>query len=92
VLPDIPSISEQVPGCVGDLWVGLFAVAGTPSHIIEKLAIEVAAATNSPDVVEKFANIGAEVLRGGPNQLATLVKDDLARWAPIVKASGARVD
>ena len=92
VMPDIPSISEQVPGCVGDLWVGLFAVAGTPAPIVEKLASEVAAVTSSPDVVEKFGALGAEVLRGGPTQLAAMVKDDLARWAPIVKASGARVD
>lgn len=91
-LPDVPSISEQVPGCVGDLWVGLFAVAGTPSAVVERLAAEVAAATASPDVVEKFSALGAEVLRGGPAQLATMVKDDLARWAPIVKASGAQVD
>jgi tripartite-type tricarboxylate transporter receptor subunit TctC len=91
-MPDIPSISEQVPGCVGDLWVGLFAVAGTPAPIVEKLASEVAAVTSSPDVIEKFSALGAEVLRGGPTQLATLVKDDIARWAPIVKASGARVD
>ncbi len=91
-LPDVPSISEQVPGCVGDLWVGLFAVAGTPPAVVERLAAEVAAATASPDVVEKFSALGAEVLRGGPAQLATMVKDDLARWAPIVKASGAQVD
>lgn len=91
-LPDVPSISEQVPGCVGDLWVGLFAVAGTPSSVVERLAAEVAAATASPEVVERFSALGAEVLRGGPAQLATMVKDDLARWAPIVKASGAQVD
>lgn len=91
-LPDVPSISEQVPGCVGDLWVGLFAVAGTPAAIVERLAAEVAAATASPDVADKFGALGAEVLRGGPAQLAAMVKDDLARWAPIVKASGAQVD
>lgn len=91
-LPDVPSISEQVPGCVGDLWVGLFAVAGTPPAVVDRLAAEVAAATASPEVVEKFSTLGAEVLRGGPAQLAAMVKDDLARWAPIVKASGAQVD
>ncbi|MFO1329808.1 MAG: tripartite tricarboxylate transporter substrate binding protein [Rubrivivax sp.] len=91
-LPGVPSISEEVPDCVGDLWVGLFAVAGTPAAVVERLAGEVAAATASADVAEKFAALGAEVLRGGPAQLAAMVKDDLARWAPIVKASGAQVD
>lgn len=91
-LPDVPSISEEVPGCVGDLWVGLFAVAGTPPAVVDRLATEVAAATASPDVADKFAALGAEVLRGGPAQLAAMVSEDLARWAPIVKASGAQVD
>ena len=91
-LPDVPAMSEEVPGYVGDLWVGLFAVAGTPPAVVDKLAAEVAAVTASPDVVEKFSALGAEVVRGGPAQLAAMVKDDLARWAPIVKASGAQVD
>ena len=91
-LPDVPAMSEEVPGYAGDLWVGLFAVAGTPPAVVDKLAAEVAAVTASPDVVEKFSALGAEVVRGGPAQLAAMVKDDLARWAPIVKASGAQVD
>jgi tripartite-type tricarboxylate transporter receptor subunit TctC len=91
-LPDVPAMSEEVPGYVGDLWVGLFAVAGTPPAVVDKLAAEVAAITASPDVVDKFSALGAEVVRGGPAQLAAMVKDDLARWAPIVKASGAQVD
>lgn len=91
-LPDVPSMSEELPGYAGDLWVGLFAVAGTPQPIIDRLAAEVAAVTASPDVVERFASLGAEVLRGGPPQLAAMVREDLARWAPIVKASGAQVD
>jgi tripartite-type tricarboxylate transporter receptor subunit TctC len=91
-LPDVPAMSEEVPGYVGDLWVGLFAVAGTPQPLVDRLAAEVAAITASADVVEKFSALGAEILRGGPAQLAAMVKDDLARWAPIVKASGAQVD
>jgi len=91
-IPDVPAIGEVVPGFAGDLWVVLFAVAGTPTPIVERLATEVAAITASPDVVEKFSAIGAETLRGGPAQLATMVKEDMARWAPIVKASGAQID
>jgi len=91
-IPDVPAIGEVVPGFAGDLWVGLFAVAGTPSPIVDRLASEVAAIVASPDVQERFAAIGAEPLKGGPTQLASMVKEDLARWAPIVKASGAQVD
>jgi len=91
-IPDVPAIGEVVPGFAGDLWIGLFAVAGTPAPIVQRLATEVAAITASTDVAVKFAAIGAETLPGGPVQLAAMVKDDLARWAPIVKASGAQVD
>jgi len=91
-LPEIPSISELVPGCVGELWVGLFTGAGTPAAVVDRLAAEIAVITASSDVVEKFNAIGAEVVRGGRTQLAAMVKEDLARWDPIVKASGARVD
>ena len=52
----------------------------------------VASITSSNEVIRKFSTIGAEVLQGGPQQLATMVKEDMARWAPIVKASGAQVD
>ena len=91
-LPDVPAIAEVVPGFAGELWVGLFAVAGTPAPIVERLAREVAAALAAPEVRERFAALGVEPLHGGPAQLAAMVKDDIARWAPIVKASGAAVD
>ena len=91
-LPDVPAIAEVVPGFSGELWVGLFAVAGTPAPVVERLAREVAAVLAAPDVRERFAALGVEPLQGGPAQLAAMVKDDIARWAPIVKASGAAVD
>ncbi len=91
-IPDVPAIGEVVPGYAGDLWVGLFAISGTPQAVIDKLAREVTAIVASPDVAERFAAIGAEPLHGGPAQLAAMVKADMARWAPIVKASGAQVD
>ena len=90
--PDIPAISETVPGYAGDLRVGLFAPVGTPAAVIERLAAEVAAAGVSPDVQEKFASLGVQRLDGGPERLATMVREDIVLWRPIVKASGANVD
>ena len=90
--PDVPAIAEFVPGFSGELWVGLYAAAGTPAPIIKKLSDEVAAATAAPEVLEKFKVLGVEPLAGGPDRLAEMLKEDLARWAPIVKASGAAVD
>ena len=90
--PDIPAIAETVPGFAGELWVGLFAVAGTPAPVVQRLGSEVAAALASPDLLEKFKALGVEPLAGGSSRLAALLKEDITRWAPIVKASGAAVD
>ncbi|MCZ8220054.1 MAG: tripartite tricarboxylate transporter substrate binding protein [Acidovorax sp.] len=91
-LPDVPSISEVVPGYVGDLWVGLFASRGTPAPVVTKLSQWVAAAVAAQDVQERFKVAGVEPLTGGPTRLAQLLQEDIVRWAPIVKASGAVVD
>lgn len=91
-LPDVPSISEVVPGYVGDLWVGLFAARGTPAPVVSKLTQWVTAAVAAPDVLERCKVAGVEPLSGGPTRLAQLLQEDIARWAPIVKASGAVVD
>lgn len=91
-LPDVPPISETLAGFNGALWVGLFGIARTPADVINRLAAEVAAITSEPAVIERFTSLGAETLKAGPQQLAEMVRTDLARWAPLVKASGARVD
>lgn len=91
-LPDVPAIGEVIPGYAGDLWVGLFAGRGTPSAVISKLADLVTTALAAPDVLDRFKVAGVEPLPGGPNRLAQLLQDDIVKWAPIVKASGAVVD
>ncbi|WP_422648589.1 LacI family transcriptional regulator [Cupriavidus sp. H18C1] len=90
--PDIPAIGETVPGYSGDLWVGLFAVKGTPKEITQKLAQTMQAALADPALREKLGAQGAEALSATPQQFATQLKGDIDKWARIVKASGAQVD
>ena len=90
--PEIPAIAETVPGFSGELWVGLFAPAGTPKEITAKLNAEVVKALATKDLQEKMAAQGAEIVSGTPEQLAAMLKEDSARWAKIVKESGATVD
>ncbi|MCT9074480.1 Bug family tripartite tricarboxylate transporter substrate binding protein [Cupriavidus gilardii] len=90
--PDIPTIGETVPGYSGDLWVGLFAVKGTPKEITQKLAQTMQAALADPALREKLGAQGAEALSATPQQFATQLKGDIDKWARIVKASGAQVD
>jgi len=90
--PEIPAIAETVPGYSGELWVGLFAPAGTPKEITTKLNAEVVKALATKDLQEKMAAQGAEIISGSPEQLAAMLKEDSVRWAKIVKESGATVD
>ncbi|WP_431258265.1 Bug family tripartite tricarboxylate transporter substrate binding protein [Roseateles chitinivorans] len=91
-LPDVPAIGELVPGFSGELWVGLFALHGTPDAITKQLAEAVTSVMNTPDALARLKALGVEPLGGGPTALAAMLKQDIARWEPIVKGSGARVD
>ena len=91
-LPDVPTIGETLKGFGSTPWYGLFAPAGTPKALVAQLQAEVARALDAPDAKEKLATVGCEPAKSSPEQLAALVKDELPRWARIVKDSGATVD
>ena len=92
VLPDAPTIGETVKGFGATPWYGLFAPSGTPKAIIQQLNAEIAKALESKDAQERLAGVGCEPFRSTPEQFAQLVRDDLPRWAKIVKESGATID
>jgi tripartite-type tricarboxylate transporter receptor subunit TctC len=90
--PDIPPIGDTVKGYDADLWVALYAFAGTPREIITKMHAEMLKALASRDLKELMATQGAQIVAGTPEQLAATLTNDLAKWARVVKASGATVD
>jgi tripartite-type tricarboxylate transporter receptor subunit TctC len=91
-LPDVPTIGETIKGFGSTPWYGLFAPAGTPKALINQLQSEVAKALDTPDAKDKLAAVGCEPFKTTPEQFAAIVRDDLPRWAKIVKDSGATVD
>jgi len=91
-LPDAPTIGETVKGFGATPWYGVFAPAGTPKHIVNQLNAEIAKALDTKDVQERLAGVGCEPYKSTPDQFAHLVRDDLPRWAKIVKESGATID
>lgn len=91
-LPDAPTIGETLKGFGATPWYGMFAPAGTPKALTQYLQNEIGKALDDADVRAKLANLGCEPFKGSAEQLATIVKDDLQRWAKIVKESGATVD
>lgn len=93
VLPDVPTIAEAVPGYNGTLWIGLFAPAGVPADVLATLQDATRKALASKDLRDKLDQQGVEIAPPTtPEQFSALLQDDLAKWARIVKASGAAVD
>lgn len=91
-LPDTPTIGETVKGFGQTPWYGIFAPAGTPKAIVAQVQAAVAKALDAPDTKEKLAAVGCEPFKGSSEQFAALVRDDLPKWAKIVKDSGATID
>lgn len=92
-LPDVPTIAEAgLTGYQATQWYGLFARAGTPRDIITKISADVRGVLGAPEVRASLASQGSDAITTTPDQLAALIKAEIAQWAPIVKASGARAD
>jgi tripartite-type tricarboxylate transporter receptor subunit TctC len=93
MLPDIPTISEAgLPGYEVTSWNAVFAPAGTPKEIIDKLNREINAVLQSPDTRKYFHEQGGEAGGGTPQQLADFMRAETVKWAKVVKESGAKAD
>lgn len=92
VLPAVPAIGELVPGYSGTLWVGLFGLRGVKPEIELQLQEAMKKVLAAADLKDKLQAQGVELANATPAQFTALLQDDIARWARIVKASGATVD
>jgi tripartite-type tricarboxylate transporter receptor subunit TctC len=92
-LPELPTVAESgVPGFEVIVWYGVFAPAATPPALISRLNTEVRKIVAMPDVKERLAGEGAEAIGSTPQEFSKRIKDDLEKWAKVVKNSGARAD
>jgi tripartite-type tricarboxylate transporter receptor subunit TctC len=91
-LPDVPAVSETLSDFSVDTWWGLVAPAATPKDIVAKLNQAFVAALNSPEVKTRFTVLLAEPVPTRPEQFGVFMKDELAKYEKVVKASGAKVD
>lgn len=96
-LPDVPTVAETIPGFSGTLWIGLFAPAGVPAEVLAKLQDGMNRALAAKDLRDKLEASGVEMAAPAdkpvtPEQFARLLDEDIAKWARIVKSSGATVD
>jgi tripartite-type tricarboxylate transporter receptor subunit TctC len=90
--PNIPTIGETVPGYLAPTWTGVIAPAGVPRPIVDKLNAAINKALVSEAFRQKFAKIGDEPAGGTPEDFAATIRSDSAKWADVVKRSGARLD
>ena len=91
VLPDVPTIMESgVPGYEATQWYGILTQAAAPRDIVLKLNAEIVRALRQPEVRERLAADGTVPVGNTPEEFGAHIKAEIARWAPVVKASGAR--
>jgi tripartite-type tricarboxylate transporter receptor subunit TctC len=92
-LPDLPTIAEAgVPGYESGVWFGLVAPAGTPREVVARLSEAAVMGTKSPEFVKRMTDLGYNIIGSTPEQMTEMIKVEVSRWGPIVKASGAKVE
>lgn len=93
LLPEVPTAQE---GGLKDfdvtIWFGVLAPAGTPSSAVDRLAREIANVMSTDEMKKRMQDDGAEARPSSPSEFSALIRSDMAKWAPIVKASGASLD
>jgi tripartite-type tricarboxylate transporter receptor subunit TctC len=90
--PDVPTLAETYPDCVGEVWAGLFAPTGVNPEIMKTLQAAMTKVMVRPDVRERLTLQGLDLTPVATNKLAGFLNDEITKWARIVKASGARLD
>jgi tripartite-type tricarboxylate transporter receptor subunit TctC len=90
--PDLPTIGETIPGFSVEGWQGLFAPAGTPRPIVDKLSAEVKHVFEEPDVVATLEKVGGAPAPMTPDAFAAFIAAERPKWQAVVKASGVHID
>ena len=92
-LPDVPTIAESgLPGYDASSWFGMHAPAGTSKDIVNKIHGVVAKTLRTPEMIERLSTQGAQPVGNTPEEFTEFVRAEIAKWAKVVKASGARID
>jgi tripartite-type tricarboxylate transporter receptor subunit TctC len=92
-LPDLPTVAEAgVPGYESGVWFGIMVPAATPKDVIARLNAAAVQAAKAPEFIKRMTDLGYNIIPGTPEDMAKMLDVELKRWAPIVKASGAKVD
>jgi len=92
IMVNVPTIAETIPGFEIKTWYGLMGPANIPKEIILRLNQAIVQAVNTPELKNQLVQMGYEPESSSPEILSKLLKDDIAQWGQVVRASGAKVD
>jgi tripartite-type tricarboxylate transporter receptor subunit TctC len=90
VLPEIPTLSDFLPGYEASFWGGFCAPKGTPAEIVDKLNKEINAGLADPKMKARIADLGATVLSGSPADFAKLIADETEKWGKVIRAANIK--
>lgn len=92
LMQDIPSIAETLPGYELGSWYGFFAPAGTPRALVQQIHREILKVLGDATIQQQFANLGAEPVGNTPDEFASLLKKDLAKWAKVARDANVKAE
>lgn len=93
VAPDLPTVAESgYPGYEATAWLGILAPSGTPREIVNRLNTQILKVLSLPEVRERLAAQGAEIVTSTPDQFSAYIKSELAKWGKVVKAAGMKIE
>jgi tripartite-type tricarboxylate transporter receptor subunit TctC len=92
LLPNMPTVAESLPGYSAHSWLGIFVPAGTPQSIVQRLQRDLVAAIDEPKTQARLVEAGFEPRSSTQEEFAKLVRDEMEKWRPVVKMSGATPD
>jgi tripartite-type tricarboxylate transporter receptor subunit TctC len=91
-LPDVPTIAETLPGFESGAWFAIVAPPKTPAAIVDKINADVNAALRERDIRERLAQLSAEPIGGTPQATAAYMREEIERWAKLIKAANVKLD
>jgi tripartite-type tricarboxylate transporter receptor subunit TctC len=91
-LPDVPTVSEFVPGYEASFWFGLGAPKATPAEIVDKLNKKVNAALDDPKMKARLADLGGVTLPGSPAEFGKLIAEETEKWGKVIRAANIKPD